>query len=807
MGADFNIGDGEHARRPDAGTRRRDAAVGGGAARGDGRPGVDGDASGERGGAGIDLRFLFGVLRRHKYLIIGVVVLITGCAALYVEQLTPLYRAQAQIVLDPDRRNIVPVQKVVRDLSVDWQTARTEAAVIGSYDLAIQAVRRLHLADSALFNPKPEPKSQGSPGLADRFKGLAKDGVRAVRIWLSDIGVMPTEKPRGTATTGGAATTREPWQRNPRESDGDADPLTERLANQYLAGLSVVPSERSRVITVQYTSTDPRFAAVAANTTARLYIESQQESKSEVTNEASEWLRQRVDEVQAKLLESRNRLQRFRQENGLGNASGPSMPAQQLAQLNSQLVNARARMAEARARFEQVQQLLKNPGQIETAAAVLDSDLIEQLRIQEIRLNRKVAELETQYRDNHPKMVNARAELRNLQDKIEAEVGKIAENLRNEYEVAQVRVRNLEAEVDRLQKQIDDLNDAEVKLHALQSEVEANNELYQTLLQRLKETNVQQDSVQRPDARIINMAQPPGGPFYPNKKIFVGMAFVVAAGLAVSLAFLLEYLDAGYRSLTQMENQTGFPALGMIPAVKLGRHQRPDGTLALRRGSVFAESIRTLRTSLTLTPAERPPGLIMVTSSVPDEGKTSTTLSLAAQTVQTGRRCLVIDCDLRVANLGSYLGYPARLGLSDFLAGNAHLEEILETDPESGVQFITAGSQVVHPDELLGSKRMDTLMQALVREYETVILDTPPVLAVSDALLLARRVDQAIYLVRWGKTKRELVQRGLKQLAGAGTPRIGLALTYVDLRKQAAYEYADAAPYYGKAYRKYYGAG
>jgi capsular exopolysaccharide synthesis family protein len=511
--------------------------------------------------------------------------------------------------------------------------------------------------------------------------------------------------------------------------------------------------------------------------------------------------------VQAKLLESRNRLQEFRRSSGLSGTPGPSLPAQQLAQLNTQLVDARARMAEARARFEQVQQLLENPGRIETAAAVLDSDLIEQLRVQEIRLNRKVAELETQYRDSHPKMANARAELRDLQDRIQAEVSKIAENLRNEYDVAQVRVRNLEAEVAELQAEIEDLNDAEVKLQALQSEVDANKELYQTLLQRLKETDVQEDSVQEPDARIINMAQPPGGPFYPNKKIFVAMAFIVSAGLAVSLAFLVEYLDAGYRSLSQMETQTGFPTFGMIPAVKLRRHQRPHGTLALRQGSVFAESIRTLRTGLALTPGGNPPRLIMMTSSVPEEGKTSTTLSLAAQTVQTGRRCLVIDCDLRAANLATYLGYPDRLGLSDFLAGNARLEEILETDPESGVHFIAAGSRVAHPDELLGSSRMENLIQALVREYEMVILDTPPVLAVSDALLLARRAEATIYLVRWGKTRRELVQRGLKQLVGAGAPMIGLALTYVDLRKQAAYEYADSAPYYGKAYRKYYGAG
>ncbi|RDD63176.1 GumC family protein [Ferruginivarius sediminum] len=756
--------------------------------------------------AGIDLRFLFGVLRRHKVLIIGLVSLITVCAALYVSQLTPLYRADAQIVLDPDRRNIVPVQKVVGDLSVDWQTAETEAAVIASHELAREAVLRLQLADSELFNPEPKAGEAESRGMVALFKDLLRQGTANLRVWLQDVGVLAAPPPPRRAGDGTAAqTVREPWEQVPA-TESNTDPLIERLTSQYLAGLSVFASERSRVITVRYISTDPRFAAVAANTTAALYIESQAETKTEVTNKAGDWLRGRVEEVQARLLESRSRLHEFRQQSGLGNGSGPSLPAQQLAQLNSQLVNARGNMAEVRARYEQVQQLLKNPGEIETAAAVLDSDLIEQLRVQEIRLNRRVAELETQFRDSHPKMINARAELANLQDRIENEVGKIASNLGNEYQVAQVRVRNLETEIARLQSRIDELNDAEVKLQTLQSEVDANEELYRTLLQRLKETSVQEDTIQQPDARIINQAQPPGGPFYPNKKIFVAMAFIVSAGLAVCLAFLLEYLDAGFRSLTQMENQTGHPSLGLVPAVKLRRNQQPHSTLALRQGSIFAESIRTLRTSLMLAPGGKRPSVVMVTSSVPHEGKTSTTLSLAAQMVQTGQRCIVVDCDLRVANLGGYLGFADRLGLSDFLAGNARLDEVIEVDPASGVHFITAGSEVYHPDELLGSDVMVNLVRALAQEYETVILDTPPVLAVSDALLLAGKADAVVYLVHWGKTKRELVQRGLQHLAAVGAPYIGLVLSHVDLRKHAQYDYTDSGQYYGDAYRKYYGA-
>lgn len=758
---------------------------------------------GADGGGGLDLRFLFGVLRRRKYMVAGLIFFITGCAAVYVGQLTPLYRAEAQIVLQPDRRNIMPLQKVVGDLPVDWQTAQTEAAVIASRELARQAVQRLDLAESELFNPRQAPESEDSFAPLQRAKAMVRQLVSTVRVWLSDIGVETAPKAHGVE---GSAPARRPasWR---QETEDGVPPFLQYLTSRYLSGLSVFASDRSRVISVRYTSVDPQFAAVAANTTARLYIQSQRTEKKNVTDEASDWLRTRVDEVREKLLESQQQLHEFRRQGGLSESSGPSLPAQRLSQLNSQLVDARARLAEARARYKQVQQLLKDSGAIDTAAAVLDSNLIEQLRIQEIKLNRRVAELESQYRDSHPKMANARAELKDLQQRIKAEVDKIAGNLRNELEVAQVRVDNLESEIAKLQNEVEDLNAAEVKLQTLKSNVEANKQLYQTLLQRLKETKVQEGRVQSPDARLISEAQPPAAPFYPNTKIFVAMAFIVSAGLAAALALLLEYLDAGYRSLTQLERQIGLVTFGIIPKVKLRRGERPHGTLALRKGSVFAEAIRTVRTGLQLAHADRPPRIVMVTSSIPDEAKTSTTLSLAAQTVQAGRRCIVIDCDLRVANLGDYLNWSDRVGLSDFLYGNARLDEIIEVDPASGVHFVTAGSRVQHPDELLGSATMRRLTQALANEYQIVLLDTPPVMAVADALILAGGVDAVIYLVRWGKTRREWVQRGVQRLVEAGAPFVGAALTCVDVRKHAQHDYADAGQYYGAAYRKYYAGG
>ncbi|HKY94668.1 MAG TPA: polysaccharide biosynthesis tyrosine autokinase, partial [Kiloniellales bacterium] len=587
----------------------------------------------------------------------------------------------------------------------------------------------------------------------------------------------------------------------------DPGKLRDMMAMRFMGGLSVQTAERSRIVTIAYISSDPIFAARAANAVALSYIEGQLDRIGGETSRAGEVVTEKLSELEKELIDAERRLEAYRAEHGLTEVSGGSLQAQQLASLNGDLIAARNDLTEKEVRYEQVQRLMKGGGgSVEAAAAIMDSSMIQGLRLQEIELTREIAELSTKYRDGHPKMIEARAKQKEVSAKIWSEIRKIEGLLKNELEIAQGRVENLTSEVERLKGEIADLGEFQVQLSALEAEVEAKRKQYDALLQRSNEIAVQEGAtIDKPDAEIIAQAEPPGGPIYPRTKVIIGMAAAAAVVLGLVLAIGLEFLDSGYRSLGTIESQTGLATLGMVPMISLrGRSNLPHHHATAKHGSIFAEAIRTVRTNLMLSNPEQPPRIVVVTSSMPNEGKTTTVLSIASQTVQTGRRCIVVDCDMRQAQVDSSLGHPKHLGLSDFLADAADLGQIIGVDERTGIHFIGAGTLSNPPVEMLGSARMQNLINALAQSYHLVVLDTPPLLAVSDALVLLREADSTVFLIRWGKTPRETAKLGLKVALEAGAKLAGVLLTYVDVKKHAQYTYADSGRYYNKAYRKYY---
>ena len=742
----------------------------------------------------LDLRHLLGALRRHKILIAGTMFAITSLAVLFVNQITPLYKAEAQLVIEASRQNVVDIEAVIQGLNPDWMTNETEAAVIGSRELAIKAVERLNLANSPLFNSDlgPPPK-----------KGLVASLVGSVKALLPEWVFDPAR-----LFGGGRAEEAEEApavELSPEESRALA---LHQATDAYLGGLSVVPEESSRVITVQYNSPDPQMAALAANTTAEIYILDQLSTRGEATLQATEWLSERVNEMRDRVVDSETRLEEFRRESGIVEVGGATIYQRQRAALNEELILARTQRAEAKARYGQINDLLEAGEGIDTVAAVLGSPLIQNLRGQEATVVRKIAVLRTQYREGHPQMQLTLTELADLREKIAIEVGRIVDNLGNELEIAQVREVNLEREVRRLDNLLGEQNQAEVTLRGLESEVRANKQLYETLLTRFKETSVQHDEMlQQADARIISRATVPGGPYYPRKRLMIMAALVVSLVIGVALALISELLDFGFRNLSQIETYTGLPTMGVVPMISglKAQGKLPHEIAVERPNSAYGEAIRTLRTGLLLSRADQPPRSVIVTSSVPGEGKTATALALACTAAKASQKVIIIDCDLRHSMLHVCFDCPNGVGLSDYLAGQAALEDVIEIDPRSGVHFITAGSRAPNPPDLLGSREAIELLQRLTQLYDMVVLDTPPLLAVSDALVLVRHVDKTLFLVRWEKTRRDVVLMGLKQVIEAGADLAGIVLSLVDVRKQAKYDYTAASGYYYYgSYRKYY---
>ena len=733
----------------------------------------------------IDLRRLFDMLWRRKMIIAGTMLVMTSATVLYVMQLTPLYIATTEIVVAPPRTNVVNIESVAPGLRTDYYTNDTQAAIIGSRVLAEKVVDQLDLMNNPAFNPDLRPPGRG---LLDRLglRGFLPKGFRFRDLiplsWRTAIaGLDATAGPNPTEARPAPATTPEEARAYLREIVVDA----------YLAGLDVTPSDSSRVIEVSFTSVDPALAARLANAAVRVYIDDQIASKSKTTRQATVWLQERAVALKKKVEAAARAVERHRRRTGLVDVDGSNILNQQIAELTTKLIDVRAQRAEAEARYKQVKELLKSPGGIDSAAAVLRSQLIQRLREQEAEVVRKIAEMKTQYREGHPKMILARSELQDLVAKIETEVRKIATNFGNELEIAQVRERNLNDEIKTLKRKLDAQSGAEIKLRALETELDANRKLYDTILARLKETSVQDATLVQPDARVISSATVPERPSYPRKRLIVGIALAGSALLGVLIVLLLEHLDSGFRSRDQLETVTGLPVLGVVP--------RPRGRFASatpiyddildRPHSVLAESLRSLRTGLLLSDVDNPPRAVLVTSSVPGEGKSTTALALARTAAKAGQKCLIIDADLRKPRLQEAFGVPNGIGLIDYLSRDVPLEDMIHIDFRSGAHFILAGRAASQSADLLGSAKMRGLVRALRDTYDLVIIDTAPVLAVSDALVLMREVDKTIFLVRCERTPRDLVQAGLRELHAAGASLAGLVLSHVDYHKHSAYHY------------------
>lgn len=747
-----------------------------------------------------DIKQLARALWRRKFMIAGLTLFVTVLAALWANQIDPLYRAKSAIIVEPNRTNLIDVKEVVEAMRNDRLTIETQAAVIASRQLGRQVVERLNLAEDPRYNPLlARPKVRGPIGRWLDDMGATVSGT--IWGWIEGLGLTDVAHELGLERL------LEPAEEADASKPLQMDPnlLLDRLTDRFLGGLFVEPAEGSREITIRYIAGDPVMAALAANTVAEVYLESQQTEKGRGTTQAAAWLDGRVAQSQTALIDSERRLEEFRSDIGITEIDGSSLPARQLAEFDTELSRSRTSLAEKQARYDQVQRLLQGGSQdLETAAAVMESSLVQNLRVQEVEVNRKLDELRVELRENHPRLMQVKAELAGLQDKIKLEVKKIAASLRNELEVANIRVQNLRLEVRRLKNQIQQLNKATVELRSRENEVEANRELYQTLLERVREIDIQDETFQSADARIISLAVAPRGPFYPRKGQMVAMAFMASLILGSILALLPEFLHSGFRSLGQIERLTGIPGIGMIPLLKLRKNDEAFSHAHQRKDPLYAEAIRSLRTALMLSDPDRPPRIVMATSSVPNEGKTSTVLSIATQAVESGRKCIVLECDLRNPTVGSYLGVKPGMGLSDVLRGTATLEQVINVDPRSNVHFVSAGSRLGDPLELIASPQMERVLRDLAVDYELVLLDSPPLLAVSDGQMLIRLVDSVLFLVRWEKTKRESVLAGIRIAIESGVPIAGTVLTQVDTRKYARYGYYNSGIYYDKSYQKYY---
>jgi len=736
-----------------------------------------------------DVWWLISILRRRTRLLLVVMTAIPVLTAIYVSALDKQYSASSRLLIEGQRERVLGIEAMIPSLTGDSNTVQTEAEYIASREIAIRTVEALGLTGDPEFNEQLDEAARRhwAEGIRDSLPEPLARILDPPLQWLlrDQDGTEPS-------ATSAAAT--------------EADTLA-LVTDEYLERLSVEASRSARVITIRFRSTDPDTAARVANGVAENYLRDIRERRETALRRASVFLTDRVSGLRQNVIDAERKHEQFRRDNGLVESGGATLLLQQITHLNEQLIAAGTDRATAEARFSQVRTLSATAGGLESLDGSLRSDVVAALRTQETELRRRIAELQAQFQPRYPTLVQARDQLADVQRLIGAEVDRIAQSLRNEVQIARVREANLAEAIARLQAKLESQTDAEVTLRSLESEVQASRDLYELILTRLKETDVQDESVNAPEARVISRAVTPQEAVSPRRGVAVLASVLGAMVVGCFLVLIIEFAIRGFKTPQQLELATGLPVLAQIPLNDDLRHAQPVRRLVIDRpGSSITQAIRRLRTTITLSLGETEASrVILVTSTISGEGKSSVVEGLATLTAQAGRRVLVIDADMQNPSLHTRFGMSNVVGISEVLSEGVALDDAVEFEPTTGIYFLARGRGVPNPDDLLGSDAMDALLRRARRQFDLVIIDTAPVSSVGDALIITPRVDGVLFVVEWERTHREAVIQSLRDIYEIGENVLGLVLTKVDVRVQS-FDSGTEYYYYGQEDRQAGGA-
>jgi succinoglycan biosynthesis transport protein ExoP len=746
----------------------------------------------------LGLRDLVKVIRRRRSIIIGTVAVTTLASAFLAFYMTPHYTASSAVSIEPRTTRVLNTEALIEQLPQDRTMIETEVKLLGSRSFAHYAIEALGLLNDPDFNPVLRAQQEEAAAVAAAnapkrgFEAFVEKYVDPFMAWVPDSWLVAT----GLA--------------KPAIEKDAPDPLVQRAAlegaiDTLLGGLTVQQSGDSYVIGIGYTSPDPQEAAMVANEVARLYVDNRLDTKRAANSRAAEWLNERAEQLRAAVLASESAIAAYRAEHELmADSRGVMLDDETLAALNRELIVARADRTQRAAKLSQVRKLRSQPGGPDSIMEVIASPIIGDLRRQETELLGREAQLSQEYGANHPTLIQIRAERRNLAQKIDIEIQNIIRGLENELAVAASRESALEEHLEEAKRNIAENRAAQVNLRELEREAEANRLLYTTVLNRSKELNEQGDLAEA-GARVISSATAPDRPSFPQPKLMIAVGFTGSLMLGLLFAIAAESLESGLRSGRQVEQVLGVPHLGLVPKVSGLKGEKPHQYLMKKPRSAYAEAVRAVQVGLHFSNPEQPPHVILVTSSLPGEGKTTLALSLATTAARSGHKSIVVDLDLRHPSVRRELGQAiSGPGLVEAVSGEHTLEEVIYHDEAMpNLHAITIGRSTSNPTDLLASPKLHALITELRSRYNYIILDAPPLLGLADTRIAARLADAVLFCVRWGKTNDEVAVNGIDSLLESRTAVAGAVLTQVDIRSHTKRAYGDALQYYGK-YEKYY---
>jgi len=719
------------------------------------------------------LREYLRVLIKRKWVVLGSLAVIFGAVTISTLKATRIYDASGSIAInktDPALLNLKDSSNGGSDY-YDPADLDTEARILKSDLLALQVIKQLNL------DKRPE------------FGGQTDTSPAALALTTDEL-----------------------------QPDSEK---TSALLGGFKGNLRVALVPNTRIIEIHYRSPDRDLAARVVNTLINTYIEQNFKTRFESTMQASDWLSKQLVDLQMKVETSQEKLVQYQKQHEiLGIDEKQNIITSKLDELNKELTSAESDRMER----ESVYRLVQSDDPDASAAAAISangagegsasSSLMEKLREQQADLNVQVAQLSTQFGPSYPKVAQLNSQLKEVEAQIQLELKKVISRVRSQYLASLQHENMLHAALDKQKQEANKLNESAIEYSLLKRDLDTNRTLYEGLLEKLKEAGVTA-GLRSNNIRSVDVARVPTVPSEPN--VPRNLSFALALGLTtgIGLAFLLEGIDNTVRTPEQAQIISSLPSLGMIP---LGSRIVSEGTSKQRLSvtsskevvelvtqsrpqSQMAESYRALRTSLLLTSLGAPPKVILVTSALPQEGKTTTSINTAVVLAQKGTRVLLIDADLRRPSIHKTLGMGPKTGLSNVLTGNATLQQtIVRSNILPTLFVLPAGPPPPNPAELLASSNMKDVLAELREQYDHIVVDTPPTLSVTDAVVMSTRADAVVLVIRSGQTTKQALRRSRELLMQVNARIAGVLLNAVDLSSPDYYYYYEYQGKYGHGY-------
>ncbi len=690
----------------------------------------------------IDLLDYWRIIVKRRWTILGFLGIVFA-VVLVATLLTPsTYRAATTLQIDRDTIQVVQVEGLAPiESPADKDFYQTQYELLQSRSLAQRVVAELDLAHDPVFARMREPSPLG------RLIGFLKPG-----------------KPAG-------------------DPDSEA-----ALVQAFSGGLSIEPVRNSRLVRVQFTSPDPVFSAKVANAIAAGFIASNLERRVDATAYARNFLEERLQQLKLKLEDSEQKLTAFAQKEQIVNIDDKqSLVSQQLGAISAALSEAQKERIDAESKYKE---------QAGTAAdalpAVLQSEVIGNLK-------QKRAELNADYQDklqilkpDFPTMQRLHSQIAEIDQQLASETSRIKGSVKSAYDAAVAKEGMLSARLNELKAAVLDLQHRSIEYNILKRDADTNRQLYDGLLQRFKEVGVA-GGVGTNNISVVDTAVPPTSRYSPRLTLNLAIAILLGLFGGVLLALLFEHLDDTVKTPDDVERQFGVPLLGIVPKTATA----PLKSLADPR-SAFSESYRSVRTALQFSTDKGVPRVLLMTSSSPGEGKSTTVVALAQHFAELGKRVLVIDADLRNPSMHKLFGLDGSVGLTNYLAGERRPLSTLQATKTRLLSCMCAGPLPPNPAELLAGPKMLSLLSLAAEKFDQVIVDGPPVLGIADALLLSNVVSGTILVVESGAIRRDYARAMLRRLYSARARLLGVILTKYDI-KVAGYGYGYGYGYGGAA--------